>query len=31
VYVERAGEDEAGRWKAFEKLLASPRLPGNLR
>ena len=30
-YVERAGDDEAKQWGAFEKLLASPRLPGDLR
>ena len=29
-YVEREGNDEATRWKAFEKILSSPRLPGDL-
>ncbi len=30
-YVERAGQDETRRWGAFEKLLASPRLPGDIQ
>jgi hypothetical protein len=30
-YVERAGDGEAERWAAFEMLLASPRLPGDLK
>jgi hypothetical protein len=29
-YVERQGQDEATRWKAFEELLSSPRVPSDL-
>lgn len=31
AYVERAGADPAARWAAFRGLLASPRLPADLR
>ena len=31
AWVERAGPDPAARWRRFGALLASPRLPGDLR
>jgi hypothetical protein len=31
AYVERAGTDQAARWRAFGELLSSPRLPGGLK
>lgn len=31
AWVERAGGDPAARWRRFGELLASPRLPGDLR